>query len=141
MFRNVPPHRFRFQRELYAVALVLVQVAVLVLLLALVLERDNDETYEDVNHEERDNDYVDDVVGGHDRPEVVDRSAVLLVRVYADVEQVGPTLKGWDGEQSQHCFWYVVKVEAVQVPEALLLHRLSVLPHQVGAAGMEKSPS
>lgn len=94
----VPAHRLRLERKLYAVTLVLVQVAVLVLLLALVLERNNNETYEDVHHEERDYNNVDDVVGGHDRPEVVDGAAILLVRVDADVEEGGPSLECGHGE-------------------------------------------
>ena len=49
---DVAAHGLGRQRELDAVALVLVQLAVLVGGLALVLESDDDETDEDVDHEE-----------------------------------------------------------------------------------------
>ena len=45
--------------------LVLIKAAVLVLLFTFILEGDDNETYEDVHHEEGDNDDVDDVVNSH----------------------------------------------------------------------------
>ena len=45
--------------------LVLVKAAVLVLLFTLILERNDNKTYEDVDHEEGNDDDVDDVVDCH----------------------------------------------------------------------------
>ena len=66
--------------------LILVQFAVLVGGLSLVLEGDDDETDEDVHHEEGDDDDVDEIEDGHDGPKAVDRTHVLSVGVDGDVQ-------------------------------------------------------
>lgn len=71
----------RNSSELGGAHLIFIELAVFVLLLALVLEGDDNETNEDVHHEECDDDDVDDVVGGHDRPEVVNWSMIFLIGV------------------------------------------------------------
>ncbi len=59
--------------------LILVQLAVLVLAFTLVLERDDDETDEDIHHEEGDHDDERDEEDGDRLAIIVDRAAVLLV--------------------------------------------------------------
>lgn len=104
MLRYISSHWLGLQREFYTVSLkqknnkyscernklddqfddshlILIKFAVFVLLLAFVLEGDDNETDEDVHHEERDDDDVDDVVGGHNRPKVMNWSAILVIRV------------------------------------------------------------
>ena len=66
--------------------LVLVQLTVLVFLLSLLLECDNDETDEDVHHEEGNDDDVDDKEDGDDHAVVVDGTDVLSVRVYGSIQ-------------------------------------------------------
>ena len=66
--------------------LILVQFAVLVGGLSLVLEGDDNETDEDVHHEEGDDDDVDEIEDGHDGPKAVDRTHVLSVGVDGDVQ-------------------------------------------------------
>ena len=61
--------------------LIFVQLAVLVCGLSLVLEGDNNETHEDVDHEEGNDDDVDEVEHGHDGAVVVQRAPVLLIRI------------------------------------------------------------
>lgn len=61
--------------------LIFIELAVFVLLLSFVLEGDDNETDEDVHHEERDDDDVNDVVGGHYRPKVMDWSMILFIGV------------------------------------------------------------
>lgn len=61
--------------------LVLIQLTVFIFLLSLLLERDNDETDEDVHHEEGNDDDIDDEEDGDDHAVVVDGSDVLGVRV------------------------------------------------------------
>lgn len=61
--------------------LILIKLAVFVLLFTLVLESDNNETNEDVHHEECYDNDVNDVVRGHYRPKIMNWSMVLLVRV------------------------------------------------------------
>lgn len=61
--------------------LVFIQLTVLVLLLPLALKRNDDKTHEDVDHEERDDDDVDEVENGHQGAVVVNRTHVLRVRV------------------------------------------------------------
>ena len=59
--------------------LILLQGAVLVLVLAFALEGDNNETDEDVDHEEGDDNDVDEVKDGHDGAVVVQWAVVLLI--------------------------------------------------------------
>lgn len=99
MFGYIPPHGFRFQRKLNTITLVFIQLAVFVLLLALILKGDDNETYEDVHHEEGDDDDVDDVVRGDNGPEVVNWTTVFFIGVDGNVKQSGPTLKGRYSEE------------------------------------------
>ena len=66
--------------------LVLVQLTVLIFLLSLLLECYNDETNEDVHHEEGNDDNVDDEEDGDDHTVVVDGADVLSMRVYGLVQ-------------------------------------------------------
>lgn len=113
---NVAPDRLSLQCKLYTVTLVLVQLAILVLLLALVLECDDDEAYEDVNHKEGNDDDIDNVIGGHDRTEVVYWSVVLGVRIYRNIQQPWPTLKRRYREKCQHGLGHVVEMEFICRP-------------------------
>ena len=61
--------------------LIFVQFAIFVSRLSLVLEGDDDETNEDVDHEERNNNDVNEVKDCNQRSEVVDWSVVLGVGV------------------------------------------------------------
>ncbi len=54
--------------------------------LSLALEGDNDETHEDVDHEEGDDDQVDEVEEEHARPVVLLRSDIRLVGVNGHVQ-------------------------------------------------------
>ena len=67
--------------------LILVQLAVLVLLFALLLECDDDKTDENVDHEERDDDDVNEVEDGDRLSVVVYRAQTLAVRVDTRVHQ------------------------------------------------------
>ena len=71
--------------------LIFVKLAVFVGGLSLVLEGDDDETYEDVDHEEGDDDDVDEVEDGHQGAVVVDRADVLRVGVDRHVKDARPT--------------------------------------------------
>jgi len=57
---------------------------------ALLLERDDDESDEDVDEEERKHDEVDDVEDGHLHAEVRLRSLVLVRRVHGVDEHPAP---------------------------------------------------
>jgi len=59
--------------------LILVEFAVLVLLFALLLKRHDNEAYEDVDHKECDDDYVDEVEDGDGWTMVQFRTTVLGV--------------------------------------------------------------
>lgn len=72
MLGNVPANWFRFQRKFDTVPLIFVQFAIFVLLFAFVLKGDDNETDENVNHEERNDNYVNDVVGGDHRSKIMD---------------------------------------------------------------------
>jgi len=61
--------------------LILIQFTVFVFLFTLVLKRDDDETHEDVDHEERDDDDVDDVVSRYNWPVVVNGAVIFVVGV------------------------------------------------------------
>lgn len=61
--------------------LIFIELAVFVFLLTLVLESDNNETNEDVHHEECYDNDVNDVVRGHYRSKIMNWSMILLVRV------------------------------------------------------------
>lgn len=65
--------------------LVLIQLTVFIFLLSLLLECDNDETDEDVHHEEGNDDYVDDEEDGDDHAVIVDRPDIFSMRVYGPV--------------------------------------------------------
>lgn len=67
--------------------LVLVQLTVLVFLFPLLLEGDNDETHEDVHHEEGNDDDVDDEEDGDLHTIVVDGTLVFCVGVNGAVQQ------------------------------------------------------
>ena len=69
--------------------LIFIQFAVLILLFTFILKSDNDETDEDVDHEEGDDDDVDEVIAGYERSEVVHRPLVFFVRIYGHVQQTG----------------------------------------------------
>ena len=58
-------------------------------MLTLTLEGNNDKTYEDVDHEEGNNDDIDEKEHCHRLPVVVDRTDVLSVRVNGLVHQAG----------------------------------------------------
>ena len=73
--------------------LILVELAVLVGGLSLVLEGDDDETDEDVDHEEGEDDDVDDVEDGHVRTVVVHGTHVLGVRVDGHVQDAKEDVK------------------------------------------------
>ena len=126
--------------------LILVELAVLVGGLSLVLEGDDDETDEDVDHEEGENDDVDDVEDGHVRTVVVHGTHVLGVRVDGHVQDAkedvkdfvdhsrqssrnktrdyapGPALERADDEQREDALEDVVEVERVALPHPLLHH-------------------
>lgn len=61
--------------------LILIELTIFVLLLTLVLKCDDNETDEDVHHEECDDDDVNDVVSGHYRPKIMNWSMILFVGV------------------------------------------------------------
>ena len=61
--------------------LIFIKLAIFVRGFALVLEGDDNETDEDVDHEERDDNDVDEIEDGDDRPEVVQRTAVFRVGI------------------------------------------------------------
>lgn len=65
--------------------LVLIQLTVFIFLLSLLLECDNDETDEDVHHEEGNDDDVDDEEDGDDHAVIVDRPDIFSMRVYGPV--------------------------------------------------------
>jgi len=67
--------------------LILVKLTVLVLQLAFLLERDDDETDEDVDHEERDDDDVDKVENGDSWTVIGHGTVILAVRVHTSVHQ------------------------------------------------------
>ena len=66
--------------------MILVEFAVLIFHFSLLLEGDNDETDEDVHHEEGNDDDVDDKEDGDDHAVVVDGTDVLSVRVYGSIQ-------------------------------------------------------
>lgn len=69
--------------------LILIKATVLVLLFTLVLEGHDNKTYEDVDHEEGNNDDVDDVVNCNHGSVVMYWPHVLCVGVYGDIQQPG----------------------------------------------------
>ena len=83
------PNKANKQRELRY--LIFVDVYVLVLLLSLALECDDNETHEDVDHEEGDDDDVDEEVDGHQGAVVVHGTHVLRVGVDGRVQKTGNT--------------------------------------------------
>lgn len=83
------------------------------------MERDNDETNEDVDHEECNDDDVYDVIGSDNWSEIVNWAVILRIGVDGDVEKVRPSLKRRHSEQRQHSLGHVVVMEAVVVPLAI----------------------
>ena len=67
--------------------LILIELTIFVLLLTLVLKCDDNETDEDVHHEEGDHDDVDDIEDRDDGPVVDGRSQILGARIDGDVQQ------------------------------------------------------
>ena len=59
--------------------LIFIKLAILVCRLSFVLEGDDNETDEDVDHEEGDDNDVDEVKDGHDGAVVVQWAVVLLI--------------------------------------------------------------
>ena len=104
--------------------LILVELAVDVLLFALVLEGNDDETDEDVDHEERNDDDVDEEEDGDGRAVVVHRAHLLGVRVYRPVHQTANITHHIESSVSQSCafmgpvglwgFWVSVLIMAQQ---------------------------
>ena len=66
--------------------LIFIQLTVLVFLFSLVLEGNDDKTYEDVHHEESNDDDEDEVEDGDKGPGVVYTSFTLLVRVNRNIQ-------------------------------------------------------
>jgi len=132
----IPLHRPRLQRELNTLSLVLVEIAVLELVLTLVLKCDNDETDENVDHEEGDHDNIADEEDGHGSPVVVDRAFVLSRRVDRLVEQGRPALEGGHCEERLHPVEHVVEVELVVAPLAVLDGQLAALVLVEGAVAL-----
>ena len=58
------------------------------------MESDDDKTYEDIDHEEGEDDDVDHVEEEHVSPVVEDGSFVLCVRIDGSVEDLWPSFKG-----------------------------------------------
>lgn len=119
-----------------------------------VLKCDNNETYEDVDHEEGNDDNVDNIVNCDDGPKIVNRPVVFCVRINGSVEQSAknitreskivlekfvlprPALKGRHREQGEHGFWNVVKVKNVSWPRPVAhlgLVYVSTLKFQISA--------
>ena len=73
--------------------LVFIQLAVFIFLFTLILEGDDNKTYEDVHHEEGNDNNVDEEEDGHGLPMVVDRADIFCVRVYRLVHETGSKVK------------------------------------------------
>lgn len=69
--------------------LIFVQLTVLIFLFALTLEGNDNKTYEDVDHEECNDDDENEKENCHRRPVVMDRTDVLSVGVNGLVHQTG----------------------------------------------------
>lgn len=80
---------FGIQGVFDAVSLVFVQFTVGVGRLAFFLKGHNHEAHEDVDHEEGDDDYVNDVENCHTRTVVNYGTHALLIRIDADVQNPG----------------------------------------------------
>ena len=74
-------------RGLLSNYLVFVKFASFVLLFTFLLKCDNDETDEDIHHEEGDDNNIRDVEDSHDWPGVVHFSMVLCIRVNRPVKE------------------------------------------------------
>jgi len=132
--KSSPSDWLCFQRKFNAIPLILVQIAILVLLLALILKRNDNETDEDVDHKEGNDNDVNDVVSGHDWPEVMHWSTIFLVGIDGNVQQARPTFKGRHCEQRQHCFGHIIEVETIVRPLTISYLRLvgvAIGKHQV----------
>lgn len=114
-----PSNRFRFECKLNAVTLVFVQITVFILLFTLVLERNDNETDEDVDHEESYDDDVDNVVGGDNWSEIVDGPVVFGIWIDWIVKQSRPAFKCCDGEECQHGFGDIIVMETFVRPNAI----------------------
>ena len=99
------------QRE--RACLILVELTVLVLLLPLLLERNDHESDEDVDHEERNDDDVDDVEDRHCRSVVVDLAHPFFVRVNAIVHHTNThtyTVSHTDTNNTRHKLQHIEAV-------------------------------
>ena len=56
------------------------------------LKSDDNEAYEDVDHEEGNDDDIDDIEDGHNRFVVIDRTVVFLVCVDGQPQKIWPSL-------------------------------------------------
>ena len=65
--------------------LILVQLTILELLLSFILEGDNDETNEDIDHEECDDNDIDKEKDGHAQLIVSDWTSTWFTGIYCDV--------------------------------------------------------
>lgn len=88
VFLFLPYALFNFQTAT-RFYLILIKATVLVLLFTLILEGHNNKTYEDIDHEEGNDDDIDDIVNCHHRPVVMYWSHILCVGVYGDIQQSG----------------------------------------------------
>lgn len=98
--------------------LILIKATVLVLLFTLVLEGHDNKTYEDVDHEEGNNDDVDDVVDCNHWSVVMHWSHVLCVGVYGDIQQSGKGEIGKDKKnrsQKKLQIQYCIKLKLISV--------------------------
>ena len=100
--------------------LIFVKLAVFVCRLSLVLEGDDDETYEDVDHEEGDDDDVDEVEKRDIGTIVVNWTMVDFVGVDGHVEDAGPALEGHGDEEREHRLCHVVEVERILLPDSVV---------------------
>ena len=82
LLMRAPPH------------LILVEFTVLVGRLSLVLEGDDDETDEDVDHEEGNDNDVNEIKDSNDGTEVVDGSNVFSIGIDRNVKDARPAFKG-----------------------------------------------
>jgi hypothetical protein len=126
--------------------LVFIKLAVLVFLFSFVLKRNYNETDKYIHHEKRYYNYVYDVICGNDWSVVVYRTLFFFVGVYWPLQQSKtrthfsltkpdvfnnkknaflrrPSFKGGYGEESEHCFGYVVEMERVTFPFSIFLFR------------------
>ena len=100
--------------------LIFIQFTIFVFIFALVLKGDDNKTYEDVDHEEGNDDDVDEVKESNVSSVVMNWSVVNFVGVYGDVEDARPPFKGHGDKEGEHRLSHVVKVELVLRPDSLV---------------------